>query len=77
MQGEGGGGGGGGGLYTGCNDFSRNYALPPGLVKHELIVGGPSARRRDAPDTTGWLTSFSVEERGSRVLPQSSWCVHR
>ena len=28
---------GGGGLYTGGNNFSRDYTLP---VKHDLIVGG-------------------------------------
>ena len=73
----------GGGLYAGCNNFSRDYALPSG---HEFIVGGGgvrtkrgvslSARRRDAYDTSGRLTSFRVEERGNRVLPQSSWRVH-
>ena len=37
----------------------------------------PSARRRDAPDATGRLTSFNVEGRGSRTPPRSSWRVHR
>ena len=49
-------------------------------VKHNLIVGGgwgPSVRQRDAPDASGRLTSFSVEERGSKALPQNSWHVHR
>ena len=35
-----------GGLYVGCNNFSRDYALPS---RHEVIVGGgwgPSAGRR-------------------------------
>ena len=48
-------------------------------VKHNLIVGGgwgPSVRQRDAPDASGRLTSFSVEERGSKALPQNSWHVH-
>ena len=45
--------------------------------KHDLIVGAkreasPSVRRRDAPDASGRLTSFSTEARGSRVLPRSS-----
>ena len=37
-----------GGLYTGCDNFSRDYAFPSG---HEVIVGGgwePSAGRRQA-----------------------------
>ena len=53
---------------------------PPLPVKHDLIVGGgvgPSARRRDAPDASSRLTGFSVEGRRSRVLPRSSWRVHR
>ena len=67
----------------GCNNFSRDYALPSG---HEVIVGvgwGPSAGRRHVrsgemtKNASGSLKSFSVEERGSRALPQSSWCVHR
>ena len=40
------GGGGGGRLYAGCDNFSRDYALPSG---HEVIVGGgwrPSVGRR-------------------------------
>ena len=70
----------------GYNDFSRDYTLPPGTVKAQSHcwwgVGAkretsPSARQRDAPDTTGRLASFSVEGRGSRALPRSSWCVHR
>ena len=39
---------GGGGLYTGCDNLSRDYALPSG---HEVIVGvrwGPSTGRRRA-----------------------------
>ena len=34
------------------------------------------SRRRDAPDASGRLASFSIEGRGSRALPQSSWGVH-
>ena len=30
---------GGGGLYAGCDNFSRDYALPS---RHEVIVGGDS-----------------------------------
>ena len=33
-------------------------------------------RRRDAPDASGRLASFSVEGQGSRALPRSSWRVH-
>ena len=49
-----------GGLYARCDNFSRDYALPS---RHEVI----------AHDASGRLMSFSVEERGSRTLPQSSW----
>ena len=73
-----------GGLIRGMRHFlSLDYALPSGArnwVKHDLIVGGgwgPSARRRDVPDASGRLTSFSVEGRGNRALPRSSWRVHR
>jgi len=70
-------------MYAECDNFSRDYALPSG---HEVIASGkvgakrgasPSARRRDAHDASGRLLSFSIEERGSRALPRSSWCVHR
>jgi len=61
-----------------CNNFSRDYTLPSSkALPLSVGGGGPSARRRDAPDATGRLTSFSVEGRGSRVLPWSSWCVTR
>ena len=33
-------------------------------------------RRREAPDASGRLMSFSVEGRGNRLLLQSSWRVH-
>ena len=75
------GGGGGGGAYT--RDVTISLAITPSLpvpVKHDLIVGGgwgPSARRTDAPDATGRLTSFSVEGQRSRALSRSSWRVHR
>ena len=80
-----------GGLYAGCDNFSRNYALPS---RHEVnIVGGgwgPSVGRRRVRSgetlavgslisrlyLSGRLTNFSVEERGSRALPRSSWRVH-
>ena len=61
----------GGGVYAGCEDFSR--AITPSLpvpIKHDLIVGGPSARRRDG------LTSFSIEGLGSRALLRSSLRIH-
>ena len=53
----------------------------PGMKSLSVGVGTKcrvslSARRRDAHDASGRLTSSSVEERGSRVLPQSSWHVH-
>ena len=60
-------------------DVTISLAITSSLpVKHDLIVGGgwgPSARRRDVLDASGRLTSFSVEGRGSRALPRSSWCV--
>ena len=48
------------------------FSLPV-LVKHNLIVCGGWGKREaeNAPDATGRLTSFSVEGRGSRALPQS------
>ena len=55
-----------GGLYAGCDNFSHDYALPSG---HEVIVGGgvvtkrgasPSARRRDAHDASGRLTTLAL-----------------
>ena len=62
-------------------DATISLAITPSLlVKHDLIVGegwGPSARQRDSPNITGRLMSFSVDGQGSRVLPQSSWRVHR
>ena len=76
---------GGGGLYAGHDNFSRDYALPSG---YEVIVCGEwrwvgakhgvssSARRRDAPDTSGRLMNFSVKEQESRALPRVSWHVN-
>ena len=61
----------------GCDDFSRDYALPSGWGVGAKRGTSLSARWRDAPDASGRLTSFSVEERGSRVLLRSSWRVHR
>ena len=49
-----------GGAYT--RDATISLAITPSLPV--LIVGGgwgPSARRSDAPDASGMLTSFSVE----------------
>ena len=60
--------------------LSRFTPSLPVPVKYDLIVSGgwgPSAKRRDAPDATGRVTSFSVEGRGSRVLSRSSWRVCR
>ena len=63
-----------GGAYT--RDVTIFFMITPSLpVKYDLIVGGgvePSARQRDAPDASGKLTSFSIEGRVSRELPQSS-----
>ena len=45
-------------------DATISLAITPSLpvpIKHDLIVSGPSAKWRDAPDATGRLTSFSVE----------------
>ena len=68
-----------GGAYT--RDVTISFAITPSLpVKHNLIFSGgwgPSATRRDAPDTSGRLMSFSFERQGSRVLPRNSWRVHR
>ena len=66
-----------GGLYAGCDNFSCDYALTSGKPWSHCWWWGPSARRRDAPDASGRLMSFSVEGRGSRALPRSSWHVHR
>ena len=66
-----------GGLYVGCDNFSCDYALPSGKAWSHCLWWGPSTRRRDAPDASSRLTSFSVEGRGSRALPRSSWRVHR
>ena len=43
-----------GGAYMQDATFSRNYALPSGATHL-------AAWRRDAPNATGWLTSFIVE----------------
>ena len=54
-----------GGLYAGCDNFSRDYALPSGHCRWGVRTkcgASPSARRRDAHDASGRLTSFSVEE---------------
>ena len=54
------------GAYT--QDATIPLAITPSLpVKDDLIVGGgwgPSARWRDAPDTSERVTSFSVEGEG-------------
>ena len=75
-------GGGGGGAYTG--DATISFVITPSLPGMKSLVGvgakrgaSPSARRRNAHDASGRLTSFSVEEPGSRALPRSSWRVHR
>ena len=58
-----------GGLYVGCDNFSRDYALPSGYeVNCRWGVGAkcgasPSTRQRDAHDASGRLKSFSVEVR--------------
>ena len=72
----------GGGLIRGMRQFLSRLRPLPGMKS--LSVGGgtkrwasPSVRQRDAHDASGRLKSFSVEERGSRALPQNSWRVHR
>ena len=72
-----------GGAYT--RDATFSLAIIPSLpvqnnlVKQEdLIVGGGTGSwAQDAPNTSGRLTNFNVEGRGSKALSQSSWCVHR
>jgi len=76
-----------GGAYTW--DVTISLVITPSLlIKHDPIVicqwgveakreASPCARRRDAPDASGRLTSISVEGRKSRVLPRSNWRVHR
>ena len=71
---------GGGGAYT--RDATISLAITPSLpVKHDSIVicrwgveakreVSPNARRRDAPDASGGLTSFNIEGRESRALPR-------
>ena len=66
------------GAYT--RDATISLAITPSLpIKHDSIVicqwgmeakreVSPNARRRDAPDASGRLTSFSVEGRESRAL---------
>ena len=57
-------------------DATVSLVITPSLpVKHDLIVSGggggevrPSMRRRDAPDASGRLMSFSVEGRENRLL---------
>ena len=56
---------------------------PHNWVKHDLIVGGEHGGGRASQnvkwtgtlDASGGLTSFSIEEQRSRVLPQSSWSL--
>ena len=59
-------------------DATISLAITPSLqVKHDLIVGGgwgQRARQKDAPEASSRLMSFSVERRGSRTLPRTSWC---
>ena len=62
-------------------DATISLVITPSLpIKHVSIVicrrwveakrkASPNTRWRDAPDTSGRLTSFSVEERESRSLP--------
>ena len=72
-----------GGAYT--RDVTISLAITPSLPSMKPFSEGVGAKRgaslslrqRDAPETRGRLTSFSIEERGSRTLRRSSWCVHR
>ena len=75
-----------GGLYEGCDNFCRNYALPSDKAwphchcqwgVEAKCEASPSTWQRDGPNGSGRLTSFSIECQKSRALPQSSWCVHR
>ena len=64
-------------------DATISLVITPSFTgMKSLSVGGgdqawvvAEARRRDAHDASGRLTSFSVEEQGSRALPPSSWHV--
>ena len=70
-------------MLSGSVDADIVLALPSTMETLNLTVyefqrgkgvgaAGPrSARRRDAPDASGRLESFSVEGRGSRALPRS------
>ena len=53
--------------------------LKPDCVEVSARGGvGPEREARDGEMLpSGSLASFSVERRGSRALPQSSWRVHR
>ena len=76
-----------GGAYT--RDATFSLAITPPLDREMFsssvidntvllyYVSIIDARWRDATDASGRLASFRVERRGSRALPQSSWCVHR
>ena len=70
-------------------DVTISLAIMPSLsIKHDSIVicqwgveakckASLNARRRDPPNASSRLTSFSVEGRESRALLRSSWHVHR
>ena len=64
--------------YVGCDNFSRNYALPSGKAWSHCRWGvGAKHEAERCSDASGRLTSFSVEGWGSRAVPRSSWRVHR
>ena len=56
-------------------DATISLAITPSLpVKHDLIVGGGVGAKHEVErcsDASSRLTSFSVEGRGSRVVPRS------
>ena len=78
-------------MFSGSVDAGFVLALPfhhrdlePDCVGVSTRVGrgrGVTERkargRIDATEASGRLASFGVKGRGSRVLPRSSWCVHR
>ena len=68
-----------GGAYT--RDATFSLAITPSLDREMFSgfvdAGFVLARLRNAPDASGRLASFSIEGRGSRTIPRSSWRVHR
>ena len=60
-------------------DATFSLTIMPSLNREMFSVSVDvwNTRRRDGTNASGRLVNFSVERRGSRALPQSSWHVHR